>query len=310
MKRKKIIQNFKPFSNYESIDSILMGNDLDAILSAQFLHDKFGWKIVGLYDLENIWYDETVDIRQKIRDKKIIAIDLDIYHRSIPSLGHHILQLKPSDILSGFSNSINPNLIRNRTKQNFRYKYPLGTIHFLRWLFEDFKRSDDFEMLCWLADSTFINAQKYRENVEEWLTNFLNCDYFMKYFQKTNTLEFEQQIQQRILPELSKVKLDNSTSMTESKYLKIKGYQTRIRNVNSDLPEVQKLLKYISKISELFVPELPKRFHKIHGIRKNAGLQDVMKNHENFNDFLAQENIFSYALTYSKTLNYTKFEKK
>jgi hypothetical protein len=310
MNRKQIIQKFLPFHIPESIDSILMGNDLDAILSAQFLHDRFGWEIVGLYDLENIWHDEAVDIRQKIRDKKIVAIDLDIYHRTIPSLGHHILQLRSTDQLSGFSNSMNPNLLRKRSKQNFRWKYPLGTIHFLRWLFNDKKRSDDYELLCWLADSTFINAQRYRENVNEWLKNFLDCDYFFEYFERTASLEFEQRIQQRILQVLAQINLDNITSMTESQHLKIKGYQTRIRNVNKDYPEIMKLLNYISDISELNIPKWPQKFVKIPGLRTNVDLNEALKNHKRFDDFLVKENIFSYALTYKNTLNYTKFEKK
>lgn len=310
MNKDQIIQNFIPFKNHESIDSMLMGNDLDAILSAQYLHDKFGWKIVGLYDLTNIWYDESVDIRQKIRNKKIIAIDLDIYHHSIPSLGHHILQMKPSDQLSGFVNSINPNLMRNRTKQNYRWKYPLGTIHFLRWLFEDQRRNNDFEMLCWLADSTFINAQKYRENVEEWLKKFLDCDYFWKYFLRTGSIEFETYMKGKILPALSDINLDNTTAMTESKHLLIKGYQTRIRNVNNDQPEIVKLMKYISEISGVNLPNFPAKFEKIQGKRKNVDLHEVLKNYQNFDDFLVRENIFSYAMTYSNTLNYTKFEKK
>ncbi|MBN2281561.1 MAG: hypothetical protein JXQ65_13350 [Candidatus Marinimicrobia bacterium] len=305
-----MIRNFKPFQDPETIDSILMGNDLDAILSAQFLCDRFGWKIAGLYDLENIWHDGKVDIRQKIREQKIVAIDLDIYHRSIPSLGHHILQLKPTDNLTGFRNSINPNLVRNRTKENFRWKYPLGTIHFLRWFFEDYRRDDEFEMLCWLADSTFINAQKYRRNVGEWLDNFLSVDYFKQYFLRTGSLEFEQKIQEVVLPKLSEIKLDNTTAMTQSKHLKINGFQTRIRDVNHDRSAIKKLLNYISQISGMKIPDCPARFDKIPGLRTNMNLEKVLNNYKNFDDFLLQENIFSYALTYKNILNFTKFDKK
>lgn len=310
MKRQLIIQNFIPFKNPDSIDSMLIGNDLDAILSAQFLQDKFGWKIAGLYDLENIWYDKRVDIRRKILDKKIVAIDLDIYHRTIPSLGHHILQLKSRDQLSGFSNSINPNLFRGRSKQNFKWKYPLGTIHFLRWFFNDKKRNDNFELLCWLADSSFINAQKYRANVEEWIRNFLVCDFLFEYFEQTTTLEFEQKMKENILSQLSNINLDNATAMTESKYLKIKGFQTRIRNLHEDYDEILALMEFIAGISGLKIPDWPKRFEKIPGKRKNVDLREIIREYKKFDDFLVAENIFSYALTYKNTLNYTKFEKK
>jgi len=310
MNKNQIIKNFRPFNKPDSIDSMLIGNDLDAMLSAQFLHDRFGWKVVGLYDLKNIYHNETIDIRQKIRDRKIVAIDLDIYHRSIPSLGHHILQLEPSDQLSGFANSINPNLIRKRTKENYRWKYPLGTIHFLRWLFDDDERNKAFELLCWLADSSYINAQKYRKNVAEWLQNFLNCDYFIKYFQWTDKIAFEQQMKEIILPELSKINLDNETAMTNSKFLKLKGFQTRIRHPQTDRLEILKLLTYISQISGMKIPEWGENFLIIPAIRTNVDLSKILHEYKTLDEFLIKEEIFSYALTYKNIINYTKFDKK
>ena len=113
-----------------------------------------------------------------------------------------------------------------------------------------------------------------------------------------------------ILLELSKINLDNKTAMTESKHLKINGFQTRIRDLDRDYHEVQKLLQFISSISGMKIPSWPDKFEIIRGIRTNADLQGVLKNYKNFDEFLVKENIFSYALTYNKTLNYTKFEKK
>ncbi|MFP4548259.1 MAG: hypothetical protein ACLFQM_08995 [Fidelibacterota bacterium] len=310
MNRNQIIKNFRPFRFPDLIDSMLIGNDLDALLSAQYLHDRFGWQIAGLYDLKNIYHDKTIDIRQKIREQKIVAVDLDIYHHSIPSLGHHILQLHPGDRLSGFANSINPNMIRKRTKEHYRQKYPLGTIHFLRWLFQDDERSADFELLCWLADSSYINAQKYRRNVTEWLRNFLNCDYFIKYFQWTDKIAFEQRMKEKILPQLAKINLDNETAMTGSKFLNLKGYQARIRQPQSEQLEIMKLFQYIAGISDLKVPEWPAQLRRIPALRTNGDLSKILKKYKDLDDFLFKERIFSYALTYSNKLNYTKFEKK
>ncbi len=310
MKKSEIISKFYPFNNPQLIDSMLIGNDLDAILSAVYLHDKFGWEIVGLYNLSNIYCDKKDDIRQKIIDKKIIAVDLDIYHKSIPSVGHHILQLDKNDKLTGFHNSINPNFIRERTQKNYRNKYPLGTIHFLRWLFDDTKKSDEFELLCWLADSSYINAQKYHANVEEWLLNFMNCDCFMEIFKKIDSIEFETKMKINILSKLHKINLDNETAMTKSKYLNLQGFQTRIKNLESDRVEIIKLLIFISKLSGYNIPDWPQKFEIIHGNRENKSLSEILKKYQSLDDFLIQENIFSYAITYQKTINYTKFKKR
>lgn len=308
--RSAIIKNFIPFRNPEAIDTMLIGNDLDALLSAVYLYDKFGWKIAGLYDLKNIYASQTIDIRQKIREKKIVAVDLDICHASIPSIGHHILQIYADEQIAGLKNSLNPNLIRSRTIQNYRFKYPLGTIHLLRWLFDDPQRSDDFEMLSWLADSTYINAQKYRENLEEWLENFLDCRHFMAYFRETDTIAFEQKMMEQIFPQLITIKLDNRTAMTASRYLGLKGYQTRIRNPQQDYPEIEKLLHYIAAVSQMKIPEWPVEFEIISGNRVNANAEKTLQKYKSLNEFLHKKGIFSYALTYKGTINYTKFERK
>jgi hypothetical protein len=76
-------------------------------------------------------------------------------------LGHHVLRLTPADRLPELSAKCNLNeLVGRSVQRGFTRKYPLGTVHFLMWLYDvDLPPHPDAELLIWLADSTYINAQ-------------------------------------------------------------------------------------------------------------------------------------------------------
>ncbi len=305
--KHELIRNFSPFNKPGEIDGIIAGNDLDAILSSVFLANKFNWNILGFYDCNKFWYDSKINIREKIINRKLIAVDLDISNKLIPCIGHHILKLKPSDILSGFEDSLNPNLLRNITQQNFTRKYPLGTIHFLRWLFDDEKSNDIFEMLCWLADSSFINAQKYSVNVKEWLDNFLNMDYFHKIFSRVNTKQFENNLQEKVVSDICKIQLCRDRGQTKSRFNSISGHQCRIQDPNIQKDEIKKVMEYICNLRDWKIPKLSD-YHFFQGIRNIKKIDKIKSEYLNFNEFLKSENIFSFAITYGNSINYTKFD--
>ena len=147
---------------------MIIGNDIDALLSAQFLQHTLGWSIAGFYNYTTLYVDPAIDPRD------CVWVDLDIHDPACCSIGHHILRPTPTDRIPGHRSSVNPNLLRGIDQTDFTHKYPLGTIHFLLWLHDVRVRNKRAcTLLLWLADSTWINAQRYRANVREWLTNWI-----------------------------------------------------------------------------------------------------------------------------------------
>jgi len=65
---------------------MITGNDLDALLCAQFLHHALGWSIAGFYNYTTVYHDPAIDPRE------CIWVDLDIADHACASIGHHILR--------------------------------------------------------------------------------------------------------------------------------------------------------------------------------------------------------------------------
>lgn len=230
---KLIANEFPPFKNPDSIDGLLIGNDLDSLISSCLLKTKFNWDVLGVYDLQTIWFDETIkDFTNRLLNGKILAIDLDIYHPTIPSIGHHILSINNKNQIPGHALSLNPNLIRGINYNSFKRKYPLGTIHLLTWLLQTTSKIDDgTKILIWLADSSYINGQshRYRENVGDWINNFFKDSTFIRHFSEIDTEEFEKSIKS-LIEEISKTGISISRGQVSSKHLRIRG-----GNVNSKI---------------------------------------------------------------------------
>ena len=127
---------------------MVIGNDLDALLSAQFLHHALGWSIAGFYNYTTLYHDPA------IAPWECVWVDLDVYHADLSSIGHHILRLSPADQIPGHHASVNPNLLRGIDQTDFARKYPLGTIHFLLWLHDiRIRNRRPATLLLWLSDS-------------------------------------------------------------------------------------------------------------------------------------------------------------
>lgn len=311
--KKEIILNFDPFVNHKSYDGIIIGNDLDSIISSCLLKEKFNWDIVGIYDYNNIWYDLRNDLFYKnLLSGRYVCIDLDIYHENIFSLGHHILAYKPADELPKHIKSLNPNLIRgfNVSEQNsYMRKYPLSTIHFLIWLFDANYSNRLCELLIWLADSTFINGQtgKYRENMKDWLLNFLNSSFMYETFTQIDNMEYELEIQKKLLPILRTNPLCSNSGRAKSRHLHLGGYQFQWHDPIKEYIHIKDIFKLVSSITEWAPPDMPREFLKIQGIREKKKTNIFLS--IDLDHFLNYENVFSYVFDFKDSINYTKFLK-
>lgn len=303
-----IIDSFRPFQDPTSIEGMIIGNDLDALISACLLKSQFNWNVFGIYDLKKIWHGIPLsELNEKILRKKIVAVDLDIYHPSIPSVGHHILTMTRKDTIPGHDQTLNPNLIRGIHNSNFPRKYPLGTIHFLAWLFNKTAgMSDAARDLMWLVDSSYINGQshRFRSNVEEWIRVYFNDPQFLLHFEAIENIEFENRIK-ALIETIAQTGISVSRGQVESKHLKLRGGQCQIKNPNIDYEKVVRVLNLINQKTSWAIPSIPSNYDVITGERISAKLSETVT-YDRLDQFLEDRSVFSYVIPGQGKINYTR----
>lgn len=308
--KERIKTAFLPFARPDYVEGMLIGDDLDSLLSAMYLHRHFGWQVKAVYcKYTRLWFDGRQEtFLHQLYSGRLFAVDLDIYHPSVPSLGHHMIAWSDTDELPGHSHTLNPNAIRGFTvRDHFKRKYPLATIHFLRWLLETKAETECAELLTWLADSAFINAQKYRENMEEWVGGYLSLPAFSDRLPSLQTLDFEQILQERILEPMSENPLcTGSRSTFRSRHLGLNGFQCQFENPNTSNKYLQNLLDVLSNLSGWPRLPFPETFAaSLQGKRHEIRTMDIGRAGLRLGNWLSQKDVFSYAFTFRDRMNYT-----
>lgn len=309
--RNQILEAFLPFARPDYVEGMVLGDDLDSLLSGMYLHRRFGWKVVGVYcKYRRLWQVEPSAVfREKLLSGRYFAVDLDLYHPAIPSLGHHIIELNSGEELPGHTHSLNPNSIRGLSiHEQYTRKYPLATIHFLLWLFEEKQPSIGSQLLAWLADSAFINAQHYRDNVEDWVQRYLPLPAFQHILPALQDRAFEEFLQEKILRHLAANPLchPNPKSSYRSKHLGLNGFQCQFDQPNAQNQSLQQLLKLLSAISAWPVLPFPAHFSGYwEGDRQDIDIQAIRQSGLPFGEWLEEKQVHSYAFTFRDRLNYT-----
>jgi hypothetical protein len=278
---------------------MIIGNDIDALLSAQFLQHTRGWSIAGFYNYTTLYVDPAIDPRE------CVWVDLDVHDPACCSIGHHILRPTPTDRIPGHRSSVNPNLLRGIDQTGFTHKYPLGTIHLLLWLHDFRIRNRRTAMLLlWLADSTWINAQRYRSNVRDWLTNWISVPELIDTFDQADTPDFEAEMQAQVLSKLQLAELGPGNVQNVSQHLGLGGHQCAWDRPE-DLPKVQRVTNLIERAFGWRAPLFPREFRTIQGVRHSARLPELIQKHGAFDKFLENERVFSYVIPNKDRVNYT-----
>jgi len=309
--REAIKTDFYPFASPQMIGGLLVGNDLDSLLSAVFLKTIFNWNIVGFYDYERLWYSADIhNFKTNLLAGRYLAADLDIYHPSIPSIGHHVLEIMDWENLPGHQLSLNPNLIRGISLQNFRHKYPLAMIHFLLWCFDTEVDNSLARMLIWLADSAYINAQshRFRDNVADWLWNFIPTVTMLDNFEKIDSVEYEQALQNNLLPHLNPISICRPSGQVKSHHLGMTGYQCQWTDPEQDYSDIKTLIDLISRFTGWQPVEIPIHYHKIEGKKYRLHIGDILNKDSRLAEFLKKQAVFSYVFPFSKVICITRFE--
>lgn len=304
--------------------NLIIGDDLDAALSAVlFLHTHPNAKIIGVYSkYQTVYYSADCAWSDALNS---LWLDLDIYHTQCQSLGHHIVRLNPREKLDGLNNSLNLNDLWGKTLQTkFDEKYPLGTIHFLMWLYhQEIPALADAAVLLWLADSTYINAQanafrrRYRDgkvewveragfkwNVKSWLHGAIQVKSLQQTFEQVDTLAFEEQMR-AFQNKMDAHGFKQGDGQVASHHLKLFGYQCQpIGDVGAF---VLRLLEFCSEQTRWeFAPaqiEPLKKLQSKSGKRVSEKLDRARA--QGLENFLRAQNVFSYVFTHFDTINYT-----
>lgn len=306
--KSEIKSNFPSFSEPENTDGMIIGNDLDSLLSACLLKAKFGWDISGVYDYVNLWYSSEIkNFMEKLLNGKYVGVDLDIYHPNIPSIGHHILELDSGSNLPGHRLTLNPNFIRGVSVKDFKRKYPLGTVHFLTWLFDFEDLPRDAIYLIWLADSSFINGQshRFRDNVIEWINNFLSGNLLEDSLEEIDTEKFEIALEENIISKLKEIKICKGNGQVRSRFKSICGFQCQWVNPERERSSIKQILNFASSITGWREPEFPSKFLRLTGERKSSRISDIVSRYRTLGEFLEREKIFSYVVNFNNVINYT-----
>jgi hypothetical protein len=305
--RTEILRTFMPFARPEQIRGLLVGNDLDSVISACYLKRRFGWEVVATYDYVTLWGSDAPDFGANLAAGAYLALDLDICHPQIYSIGHHILAHRQTDYLPGHARTLNPNFLRGMSVANFRRKYPLATIHFLLWLFDEEPASRDGRVAVWLADSAYINAQAHRfaDNAREWVDNYLVCGFLSRTLPLVDTPDFERVLRERVFPALSGNPLCTNSGQVTSRHLGLSGYQCQWSDPNAQRAQVLDLFERIAKITGWCAPQLPARFRAFPGQRRNIALAEILSKYGRLEAFLEVEKVFSYVFPYRDTVNFT-----
>jgi hypothetical protein len=197
---KDLVRQNNPWL-FERNRSFIVHNDIDGLLCALFLSNKLDWNLVGFYDLKCVWTDSTYG--GTLFDP--IYIDLDVTHSKAQSTGHHI-------VAQHGKHHLNPNILYNKSIENFETKYPLGEIFFLLWLYNENPPSNE-DSWYWLlhADSSWKSyfgtvteksdrlSQIIKENVDDWLRNKLGFPPIADLLRNNTHDDIEKKIYNKIL---------------------------------------------------------------------------------------------------------------
>lgn len=160
----------------EREQNCVLSPDSDGLLCGLLMSHYLGWRICGFYD------GKVLAIEEGVSPQDCVFLDMEIYRPNIRSVGQHMVMYDKEDLppnWSNFNNCIAANNLRNYDfKNDFKLKYPLGTVHMLLSILGQdqtipIPKSAVSPLLY--TDGTFKNQFNYPENCLSWL-DFLGAN--------------------------------------------------------------------------------------------------------------------------------------
>ncbi len=150
--------------------SCILSPDSDGLLCGLLMSYYLGWRIRGFYD------GKVLVVEEGVRAKECIFLDMEIYRQNIRSIGQHMVMYDKHDLppsWENFNNCIGANNLRNYDfKNDFKVKYPFGTVHVLLSILGQSRTisiSKSAVSPLLYTDGTFKNQFNYPENCLSWL---------------------------------------------------------------------------------------------------------------------------------------------
>ena len=153
------------------------------------------------------------------------------------------------------------------------------------------------------ADDTWLKYQKYNKNCLLWMNTLKNYNWG-NLFNQVNQKTFEKKVNQKYYPSFEKNNFFNQSGKIKSKYYNINSKQL-IFNPDWDEDIILNLFNYFAQTLEWSPPKLPRIIKRIDGMKNKISLDEIEK--IGINRFIKKNNVFSYAITSTKTLSYTTF---
>lgn len=154
----------------------VLSPDSDGLLCGLLMSYYLGWRIRGFYD------GKILVIEEGMSPQNCVFLDMEIFRPNIRSVGQHMVMYDKRDLppnWNNFTNCIAANNLRNYDfKNDFKLKYPLGTVHMLLSILGQGRtipipKSAISPLLY--TDGTFKNQFNYPENCLSWL-DFLGAN--------------------------------------------------------------------------------------------------------------------------------------
>lgn len=280
---------------------MVVGTDIDALLSAAYMQTYYDWEVIGFYDFSNVYYDSSEN------PLDAVWLDLDISRKDVESIGHHILT-EGSTVPEAHPSSLNPNLLRGMNHENFSRKFPTSTLHFLMWL-HGYDKDFLYEQsaLCWLADSAWINGQqhRYKDNVQDWVEELPGGPFNSKMSAAIDTEQFEECIEEDIIPAIERAGWAVGRTQVQSRHRSLKGFQCSFNDPREEYEELEELAHYISWELPFEELELPEIDEVTYGNRSTESLEDIGESYGGLEELANDNFVFSYAETFPGTVNVT-----
>jgi len=149
---------------------MVVSPDFDGLLCAMLMTTYLDWQFRGFYDGRILALDSSAT-----HIREFVFMDMEIYRPNVCSVGNHLLQWDSHTSLPNFNRTVNPNLLRGITAQEFQRKYPFGTSHLLLALFShanvnlNLPRSRRMKAIMLYPDGTHRALLNDRSNVVDWL---------------------------------------------------------------------------------------------------------------------------------------------
>lgn len=158
------------------ISQQVVNPDIDGLLTACLLHHVKGWPVIGFYDTQRLFLDQTH--RLPVDLQTTIWVDIDMCWPGSRSLSQHVVtdSFSDAETVEAYHQTVNPSLLHGHARQSrYTSKYPFGTFQWAWYLIGPSlgpppQPSDRLLTgLAWMPDGGFLSVRdRWRANCLRW----------------------------------------------------------------------------------------------------------------------------------------------